>query len=252
VAVSPGGGAVFVTGGATRTGAASGDDDITVAYNAATGARRWVSRYNGPAGLKDDAHSLAVAPGSREVVVTVASHGRGSGIDYATVAYNAATGARLWVSRYNSRANSTDDAASVAIGPGGHRVSVTGHSRGVRSWQDYATIAYNAATGAGGGSAATTARTTSPTGPPQPPSAPAGSIVYVTGFSEGRISDLDYAAVAYNAATGEQAWARRYNGTTNADDAGEFVAAGSGGTAFVTGTSEAGQTNDYVTIAYHN
>ena len=73
MAVSPGGGTVFVTGGGTRTGAASGDDDITVAYNAATGARRWVSRYNGPAGLKDDAHSLAVAPGSREVVVTVAS-----------------------------------------------------------------------------------------------------------------------------------------------------------------------------------
>jgi hypothetical protein len=41
VAVSPGGGTVFVTGGGTRTEAASGDDDITVAYNAAAGARRW-------------------------------------------------------------------------------------------------------------------------------------------------------------------------------------------------------------------
>ena len=55
----------------------------------------------------------------------------------------------------------------------------------------------------------------------------------------------------YNAATREQAWARRYNGTTNGDDAGEFVAAGPGGTAFVTGKSEAGQADDYVTIASH-
>ena len=156
------------------------------------------------------------------------------------------------MSRYNGRANSSDDAASVAIGPGGHRVFVTGHSRGVRSGQDYATIAYNAATGARrwvsryNGPDNLTDWATSAT------VSPGGSIVYVTGFSEGRISDLDYATVAYNAATGEQAWARRYNGTTNGDDAGEFVAAGPGGTALVTGTSEAGQADDYVTIAYQN
>jgi DNA-binding beta-propeller fold protein YncE len=147
VAVSPGGGIVFLTGGGTRTGAASGDDDITVAHNAATGARRWVSRYNGPASLKDDAHSLAVAPGSREVVVTVAIHGRGSGIDYATVAYNAATGARRWARRYNGPDNLTDWATSATVSPGGSIVYVTGFSEGRISALDYATVAHNAATG---------------------------------------------------------------------------------------------------------
>ena len=48
MAVSPNGGTVFVTGGGTRDRGGLGDDYITVACNAATGARRWVSRYNGP------------------------------------------------------------------------------------------------------------------------------------------------------------------------------------------------------------
>src|SRR6266699_1021560 len=116
VGVSPGGGTVFVTGGSTRTGAITGDDYVTIAYNAATGARRWLSRYNGHANLKDFAHSLATGPGGREVFVTGASHGRRSGVDYATVAYNAATGAQLWARRYNGPGNNTDEPASVAAG----------------------------------------------------------------------------------------------------------------------------------------
>src|SRR5262245_37574439 len=54
VAVSPGGDAVFVTGYCDF-----GEDFFTVAYNAATGARLWASRYNGPGNGNDVAVAVA-------------------------------------------------------------------------------------------------------------------------------------------------------------------------------------------------
>ena len=115
MAAGPGGATVFVTGGA-------GGDDVTVAYNAATGAQRWAIRYSGPASALDEAASLAVSPDGAAVFVTGTSQG-----DYGTVAYNAATGAQLWASRYSGPSN--DSASSVAVSPDGATVFVTGASR---------------------------------------------------------------------------------------------------------------------------
>src|SRR6266853_314569 len=91
------------------------------AAGAATRARLWVSRYNGPANGKDVARAVAVSPGGGTVYVTGDSPGSQSSYDYATVAYNAATGARLWVSRYNGPGNAFDIAYSVAVSPDGAR-----------------------------------------------------------------------------------------------------------------------------------
>jgi hypothetical protein len=74
------------------------------------------------------------------VYITGPSYGGATDYDYATVAYNAATGARLWVNRYNGPANDEDDAYSVAVSPRGDKVFVTGTSREVGL--DYTTIAY--------------------------------------------------------------------------------------------------------------
>jgi len=140
VRVSPGGARVFVTGGSQ--GAGSGQDSATVAYSAATGARLWVARYNGPANGNDGASRVAVSPGGTRVFVTGDSQGAGSGQDYATVAYSAATGARLWVARYNGPGNSLDGATSLAVSPRSTRVFVTGISLGRGTGFDYATVAY--------------------------------------------------------------------------------------------------------------
>ena len=67
----------------------------------APGAQLWVARYNGPAGGDNEARAVAVDPGGRRVFVTGQSYGgRATGADYATVAYSAATGRRLWVGRF--------------------------------------------------------------------------------------------------------------------------------------------------------
>jgi hypothetical protein len=244
VAGGPRGGRVFVTG-------TSANDYATVAYNAATGARLWATRYDGPGDFRESGGgtSVAVSPGGKAVFVTGTSFGASSPADYGTIAYDAATGAQLWATHYNGPDNSEDRAASLAVGPGGGRVFVTGFGNG-----DYATVAYDA-TGAqlwatrynGPGNYAGNATWVVVS--------PAEGRVFVTGASTGAppaIKRDDYATVAYNAATGAQLWARRYNGPGNGDDGGSSVAVSlRGGTVIVTGSSTGTTTNrDYTTIAY--
>jgi DNA-binding beta-propeller fold protein YncE len=107
------------------------------------GSQLWVRLYNDSGNGNDAASSVAVSPDGSRVFVTGASQGTRSGPDYATVAYSAATGARLWVTRYSGPANGDDAARSVAVSPGGGRVYVTGGS-----YPGTATLAYSAATGA--------------------------------------------------------------------------------------------------------
>src|SRR5262249_259356 len=147
VAVSPDGATVYVTG--KSRGSNCGSEYATVAYDAATGAQLWASRYSGPS-CASAASSVAVSPAGRIIYVTGASVASAAAPppDYATVAYDAATGAQLWVSRYNGPTSGFDRAFKVAVSPDGAAVYVTGWSDGGATSFDYATVAYNAATGA--------------------------------------------------------------------------------------------------------
>ena len=252
VAVSPGGTRVFVTG--SSQGAVSGGDYATVAYSASTGTRLWARRYNGPANRDDGASSVRVSPGGTKVFVTGDSQGARSHQDYATVAYNASTGAQLWAQRYNGPANGDDHASSVRVSPGGTKVFVTGDSQGAGSGYDYATVAYSAATG----TRLWAQRYNGPANGDDHASSVAvsrgGTKVFVTGSSQGARSvfALDYATVAYNAATGTRLWAQRYNGPGNSYDVATSLAVSPCGTrVFVTGISVGRATGfDYATVAY--
>jgi DNA-binding beta-propeller fold protein YncE len=193
LAVSPAGGTVFVTG-ISRGKGATNTDYATVAYNAATGVQRWVRRYDGPRNGKDRAQSVAVSPAGGTVYVTGVSRGIHSGFDFATVAYNAATGAQRWVKRYTSPGNGPDVATSMAVSPAGGAVYVTGHGSQTRSGADWITVAYNAATGArrwvqlynspGNGLSGAQSVAVSPT----------GDKVFITGGP----GEPDYVTVAYS------------------------------------------------------
>ncbi len=248
--VSPDGTTVFVTGGSYGSGTSS--DYSTIAYDAVTGATLWTARYNGPGNGGDVAYDLAVSPDGATVFVTGGSLGSGTNFDYATIAYEAATGVRLWTARYNGSGNGSDQAASLRVSPDGTTVFVTGGSGGADGFPDYATIAYEAATGV----RLWAARYHGPANISDQATAlrvsPDGTKVFVTGESYGYESFIDYATIAYDAKTGVKLWTARYNGPGKIDDfALSLGVSPDGARVFVTGGSGGFQTRrDYATIAY--
>jgi WD40 repeat protein len=248
--VSPDGSEVFVTGQSTVT--TDNLDYATVAYNSSTGAQLWVGDYNGPANSADSPYALAVSPDGSRVFVTGYSIGTTSGYDYATVAMDASTGARVWVRRYNGPGDAADIDYALAVSPDGSRVFVTGYSTGTTSESDYATVAYDCSTGAqlwvrhyngaaNGADGASSLRVS-----------PDGSKVFVTGTSDGSAGTSDYATLSYDASTGAALWVRRYNGPANGiDDAFVVGVNPQGSEVFVTGYSTGSTSDyDYATVAY--
>jgi WD40 repeat protein len=133
--VCPDGSSVFVTG---SSGIPPGFSDYaTVTYDAATGAKLWARRYNGPANHVDFARAVGISPDGSSVFVTGSSAGTNSGSnDHATIVYDASTGATLWLERYQGGAR------ALGVGPHGSRLFVTGQTAGSTGSPDFATVAY--------------------------------------------------------------------------------------------------------------
>jgi hypothetical protein len=248
LAASPDGSKVFVTGYSAGT---AGLDYATVAYDAATGAKRWEARYNGPANGDDEAVSVIVSRDGARVFVTGYSAGTTTSFDYATVAYDAVTGATIWEARYNGPRNRSDYAESMAVSPDGTKVFVSGYNPGNNTGQDYSTVGYDAVTGNllwdaryDGPADSDYARAVAPS--------PDGTTVFVTGDSSSNTTGKDAATVAYVASTGARRWVARYNGPGNRNDYGRAIVSSPDGTlVFVTGASSAGEPGlDYATLAY--
>jgi outer membrane protein assembly factor BamB len=239
--VSPDGSIVFVTG---QSGVHP--DYATVAYDAHTGAQLWASRYNGTANYYDIPTALRVSPDGSRVFVTGSSNGSNNGsLDYATLAYDAASGEQLWVSVYDET-ELEDSATGLGVSPDGSTVFVTGRSYG--SYWDYATVAYDAATGSELWVSRYDATGNDDTGTALGVS-PDGSTVFVTGTSIVNFN-FGFATVAYDAATGLQLWASRYEGPGEDDHATSLAVDPGGSMVFVTGQSFSAGYPDYATVAY--
>jgi len=244
------------------------------AGRAASGARLWFRRYNGPEPSWNSASAVAVSWDGARVFVTGTSGKKGAD-NYATVAYSAATGRKLWARRYISG----NAWGPVLVAVSRTSVFVTGTILSPLETRNRATtVAYNVATGrrlwfrshiVGSGGASSIVVNS------------AGTAVFVTGTG---------GTVAYSTATGSQLWARRGRSglsvTVNAAGTAVFVTGkgtvaydaatgrqlwvvdpppgngveegrsvgvnAAGTTVFVTGTSQnaAGQDAEYATTAY--
>jgi DNA-binding beta-propeller fold protein YncE len=202
---------------------------------AAGGTRLWLARF----GCSSVAADMVESPSGSAVFVTGWS-GRegtfGATDEGTTLAYNTATGARLWADHYFPGPRSHVQFTQLAVSPDGSRVFTVASDFELSgsSGQTFLTVAYNAATGAQLWADKTTVKgflnsvAVSPN----------GKSVYVTGFGRAGVS-----TVAYNAATGAQLWAQD-SGIGN----GVAVAASPDGSAvYVTGTSTSGTPT---TVAY--
>lgn len=222
----------------------TGDNYATVKYDAA-GQLLWESGYTGPgfgwatAIGRDAAGDIYVTGRSQEAVEFFAPS------DYATVKFNAADGAQLWVRRYG-RPGAGDEANALAVDGAGN-IYVTGESLGDSTGSDFATIKYDSQ-GAeqwvrrhdelGNATESVTAFVVDVAGN-----------VYVTG-STIHSGGADYLTIKYNP-SGAKEWTVIYDGPGHGQDNANAIAVDAAGNAYVTGSSRGLNVRlDYATIKY--
>jgi uncharacterized delta-60 repeat protein len=153
-----------------------------------------------------------------------------------------------WISYYASGLlPSPDIATSIAVDKHGN-VYVTGYSVEALFGADYCTIKYDnsgnpiwAVRYDGGGDDCAYALVID------------GSCnVYITGYSEGSETGLDYTTVKYNS-NGEEQWVARYIGPENLDERAFALVIDDSGNVYVTGYSYSPRTrSDYTTVKYNS
>ncbi len=237
-------GNIYVTGSSDGIGSAI--DYVTIKYNS-NGVEQWAQRFNG-IGNGDDQATAIVLDNQDNVYITGESEGASTGIDYATIKYNA-TGIQQWVAQYDGTGESDDYATAVAVNNQGN-VYVTGESDDPDADADYATVKYNSA-----GVHQWTRRydgTGNDDDHAYSISVDTAGNVYVTGESFGLDSYYDYATIKYST-TGVLQWVQRYNGTGNGNDLAYSVLLDSQGNVYVTGESYSSSSGiDFASVKYNS
>jgi len=242
-AIALSGNALYVAGRSNRVG--HGDDIILIKYNAATGARQWVRRY-------DD--SLHRNEWVSDVIATSTSvYLCGGGKFTATkggdalIARYSSGGAQKWVKFLSGGSSAWDERfLDLQRAPNGNIVACGYVSRRA-SQQDWATVAYRT-----GGSIRWGRFLTS--NGRRPDAATALDIdgngkVYVTGSTKMALTGRDVWTVCY-APAGATEWNTGWNGADSGDDMANDIEV-STGSVWITGTTwTTANGNDMLTIKY--
>jgi hypothetical protein len=215
---------VYVTG--ISAGVDNADlDYLFLAYDAETGAQKWVSRWEGIGqGKQDSPFAMSLSPDDHFLYATGWSDGEGEyNVDYGTVAVatdGPDAGKILWSARYDGPGtHAPDQAFTLAVSPLGDKVFVSGLSDDVAEGPPFdvnygmTTVAYDTADGTKLWEARKMWEGTTFNAGTAMATDPSGDRVYVTGqtSSPSDTHDLDFGTVAYDTGSGAEIWSDRYS-----------------------------------------
>lgn len=227
----------------------SGKNFLTVKFDS-SGIFQWAQEYNGTGNQDDAVNHMAIDPWGN-VAVTGISKGTGTADDYATVKYSSA-GIQLWVARYDGPASGVDDARTIASDLSGN-FYVSGGSNGIGSDYDFATVKYDSS-----GAQQWVARYNGPENVYDLVYYQGSVIVdslfnvYVTGYSTGLDSTLDYTTIKYDS-SGNQLWVQRFSTLAGGTDYADAIWVDDSLNVYVTGGSDSSSSNyDFATIKYNS
>ncbi len=237
-AVSPGGAMLFVTGSTGASPTAAPHHWATVAYNAATGTQQWAQTFQGTDTTQAGsaaASAIAVSPDGSTVFVSGYVTNTGGVSAEATIAYSAATGARLWVSEAPD-----DFPQSIAVSPDGATLFVMNHT--------YSALAYDTATGHLQW-AATPAGLDMDSTAQDAVMSPDGSTVFITGYAVDSSLHEVYQTAAFDTATGAVEWLQQYARGGTDEVASSIAVSPDSATVFIAGHSTADNRYRQITLA---
>ncbi len=138
LAVGPDGKRLYVVGDVGPPGPFSRVCYLVIDYETSDGGMLWSSANRDCQG-GEYASAVAAPNGGRIFVTGTAGYLRYHPA-YGTLAFSP-KGRLIWNRSYSGRQGGLQASYSIAVGPGGRQVYVTGFSQGIRGW-DYATVAY--------------------------------------------------------------------------------------------------------------
>jgi hypothetical protein len=233
--------------------AASTRNDIGAGALSARGAILWTRVYRGFGSDSDRAADLAVSPDGTTAYVAGYSDGLDTSLDFTTIAYDLASGARLWLSRMAR--DSWDRSSSIAVDPDGEHVVVAGNVQDVYGYDHATLVSYRSTDGSEQWRSVARGWPRSDTSVSEGDAVAVGSdgTVYLTGFgirrpTPGGPSEGGYRTTAHAAADGSVTWTSWYpdpDPTIGSWEARDLVLTSSG-TLIVTGEND----GDLATVAY--
>jgi uncharacterized delta-60 repeat protein len=232
---------IIVTG--YSTGVGSQADFTTIKYNS-TGTKLWEQRYNTPVNGDDRAWGIVV---DRVGNIYVTGYITLLGTDIYTIKYNS-NGVYIWGKVIESPGNGEDKAWGIVVDSLGNNIYLCGQTFNDTMGNDFTVARYD--------SSGSQIWLNKYNGPGLEDDKAFGIVVdrlnniYVTGYSTGMNSGMDFTTIKYNNA-GNILWVNRYNDTLiNLNDKAFGIVVDRSGNSYVTGytTRDTAGITDYLTM----